>query len=110
MQKDFKIATLFDCYGQLLTNKQRTVIDLYYNHDLSLAEIAENQCVTRQAVRDSILHAKIQLEKKKKKLGFVKQLEQIDSTMHLIHCAATQLPESEQKECILTLTNLDKEE
>ncbi|MEE1186287.1 MAG: sigma factor-like helix-turn-helix DNA-binding protein [Acutalibacteraceae bacterium] len=110
MQKDFKIAVLLDCYGELLTTKQRTVIDLYYNHDLSLAEIAENLCVTRQAVRDAIMHAQIQLVETEEKLGFVKRLEQIDSALHLIRSAAEQLPDSQQKKCILALANLNKEE
>ncbi|MCI7767728.1 MAG: DNA-binding protein [Oscillospiraceae bacterium] len=45
---------LLDFYSELLTDKQRDVIDLYYNEDLSLAEIAEHESITRQGVRDSI--------------------------------------------------------
>ena len=55
MDKNVKIAILLDIYGELLTDKQQDILDLYYNQNLSLAEIAEEMSVTRQAVRDSIV-------------------------------------------------------
>lgn len=61
MAKDFKVALLLDFYGQMLTEKQRDVIDLYYNEDLSLGEIAEHVHITRQGVRDSIKRGEQQL-------------------------------------------------
>ena len=48
---------LFDSYGELLTEKQREYFDLHYNEDLSLAEIAQNEGVSRQSVWDIIRHA-----------------------------------------------------
>lgn len=54
MGKNFDVAILLDFYGQMLTPKQYNVIDLYYNQDLSLSEIAEHENITRQGVRDSI--------------------------------------------------------
>ena len=54
MSKDLEMSVLFDYYGGMLTEKQRDVIDLYYNQDLSLAEIAEHEKITRQGVRDNI--------------------------------------------------------
>ena len=48
MSKELKFVLLLDCYGDLLTDKQRDVIDLYYNEDLSLSEIAEHENITRQ--------------------------------------------------------------
>ncbi len=45
---------LLDYYSAMLTDKQRDLIDLYYNEDLSLAEIAEHENITRQGVRDGI--------------------------------------------------------
>ena len=44
--KDLNIALLFDFYGEMLTEKQKDVIDLYYNEDLSLAEIAEHEGIS----------------------------------------------------------------
>ena len=55
MDKKVETAILLDLYKGLLTEKQAEAMDLYYNEDLSLSEIAENTFVTRQAVRDSIL-------------------------------------------------------
>ncbi|MCC8043308.1 MAG: YlxM family DNA-binding protein [Oscillospiraceae bacterium] len=67
--KNLAISELLDFYGGLLTDKQRNVIELYYNEDFSLAEIAERENVTRQGVRDSIKRGEqtlIRLEKELK--------------------------------------------
>lgn len=53
-EKDLRVSVLLDYYAPMLTDKQRDVIDLYYNEDLSLSEIAEHENITRQGVRDSI--------------------------------------------------------
>ena len=54
MDKKIEISMLWQIYGALLTEKQRDYIDYYYNEDLSLAEIAQNDGITRQGVRDII--------------------------------------------------------
>ncbi len=73
MEKNVEISVLCQLYGKLLTEKQYEVLTDYYNNDLSLSEIAENNNITRQAVRDIIkkgenklyeLEAKISLMKK----------------------------------------------
>lgn len=61
MAKNMEIALLFDFYGEILTEKQREVIELYYEEDLSLSEIAESQNITRQGVRDAIKRAEAQM-------------------------------------------------
>lgn len=66
--KNLTIAYLLDFYGDLLTEKQRDVVDLYYNEDLSLAEIAEILHITRQGVRDSIKHGENLLKEYESKL------------------------------------------
>lgn len=53
-EKDLHFSVLLDYYADMLTDKQRDVIELYYNEDLSLSEIAEHENITRQGVRDSI--------------------------------------------------------
>ena len=55
MEKNVQIGMLLDIYGKVLTEKQQDILDLYYNNNLSLAEIAEEVGITRQAVRDSIV-------------------------------------------------------
>ena len=54
MAKDLSICALIDTYGAVLTEKQRAVLQMYYFEDLSLAEIAELEGITRQGVRDAI--------------------------------------------------------
>ena len=61
MAKNMEISLLFDFYGDMLTEKQRDVVELYYNDDLSLSEIAENFGITRQGVRDIIKRAEQRL-------------------------------------------------
>ncbi len=75
MSKNLKMCTLLDCYGKLLSEKQRIFADCYYNEDLSLAEIAENEGITKQGVRDSIKRAENQLEDVELKLGIVRKSE-----------------------------------
>ena len=50
----YRMTMLFDFYGEILTDRQKEFFDLYYNEDLSLAEIAENYGISRQGVRDVI--------------------------------------------------------
>ena len=53
-EKNLEIGYLLDFYGEILPERRRDIMDLYYNDDLSLSEIAEQMGITRQAVRDSI--------------------------------------------------------
>lgn len=68
MSKDLNVAVLLDFYGEMLTEKQRDAIDLYYNQDLSLSEIAEHEHITRQGVRDSIKRGEVFLYELEDKL------------------------------------------
>ena len=56
-QDAYAMTLLFDYYGELLTEKQKTCFDLYYNQDLSLSEIAEEAGITRQGVHDTLARA-----------------------------------------------------
>jgi len=72
-QKSVEMAMLFDFYGDMLTEKQREYFDLYYNEDLSLAEIAENEGISRQGVRDIIVRAEGILKKTEDTLGIYRR-------------------------------------
>ncbi len=61
MEKDFDTVLLLDTYAALLTEKQQRLCDMYYNQDYSLAEIAQLEDTTRQAVRDGITKARQKL-------------------------------------------------
>ncbi len=69
MPKDLAVSGLLDVYGGLLPEKQRLLCELYYNEDLSLAEISENEGITRQGARDAIKRAESQLKLFEEKLG-----------------------------------------
>lgn len=71
IRKPLEMSLLFDFYGEMLTEKQRELFDLYYNEDLSLAEIAEIAGITRQGVRDGIKRAEHTLGEMEHKLGLV---------------------------------------
>ena len=73
MEKKVEISMLWQIYGKLLTEKQYQYIDYYYNEDLSLSEIAENENITRQAVRDIIKKGERKLFEYEEKLLFMKK-------------------------------------
>ena len=75
--KDFKTVRLKDLYGAMLTDRQRDVIELYYEFDLSLGEIAENLSVTRQAVHCALKQAEGILENLEQKLGFLQKTSEL---------------------------------
>ena len=81
MEKNVEVAILLDIYGELLTDKQRDVIDLYYNQDLSLGEITAHQQITRQGVRDSIKRGEEYLYELEDKLGLLKSRQQLQEDM-----------------------------
>ncbi len=54
MSDNIKVNWLLDHYGELLTSRQKDVLELHYGDDLSLSEIAEELEISRQAVHDSI--------------------------------------------------------
>ena len=60
-EKNLQLAELIDLYAALLSDRQQRVLDLYYNQDLSLGEIAQDVGISRQGVRDSIKKAEKEL-------------------------------------------------
>ncbi len=73
MDKIYYLTLLFDFYGELLTEKQKSVIDLYYFNDFSLNEIAEEHNITRQAVLDMIKRTEKLLNQYESKLMLVEK-------------------------------------
>ncbi|MBR2520914.1 MAG: hypothetical protein IKE62_01865, partial [Oscillospiraceae bacterium] len=70
MDDNVRLAVLYDIYGGILTQKQREIFELYYNDDLSLGEISENLGISRQGVRDSLVHASAALTQAEEQLRF----------------------------------------
>jgi len=71
MDKTLEFTLLLDFYGELLTEKQREIFSAYYLYDLSLAEIGEQQSVSRQAVHDIIKRTENKLSSYEGKLKLV---------------------------------------
>ena len=74
MAKELQFVMLLDCYGDLLTQHQRNVMELYYCEDLSLAEIGQPLGITRQAVRAMIKRTEAILLNYEEKLRFAEKL------------------------------------
>ena len=72
-EKNLEIGFLMDFYGDVLSERKRTVLDFYYNDDLSLAEIALEIGISRQGVRDLIKKAEEELRFYEEKLGLAER-------------------------------------
>ncbi len=87
----YRMAMLFDFYGDMLTERQREFYDLYYNEDLSLAEIAENYGISRQGVRDVIVRAEAAMSEIEEKTHIIRRFHQSQAAIAAIDQAADQL-------------------
>ena len=88
-----EMTLLLDYYGELLTEKQKTCFDLYYNQDLSLGEIAEEAGISRQGVHDSLARAETALLAMEEKTGCVARARAQQKSLETICRAAEQLLE-----------------
>lgn len=80
-EKDLEVGILLDFYGELLTPEKREVVQLYFDEDLSLSEIAETIGITRQGVRDRIEKAKAQLYIYEEKLRLAAKFREIEAVL-----------------------------
>lgn len=87
----YRMAMLFDFYGDLLTDRQKEFYDLYYNEDLSLAEIAENYGISRQGVRDVIVRAEAAMTEVEDKTHIIRRFHQMQGQIAAIDQAADRL-------------------
>lgn len=98
MSKNLDVAVLLDFYGNMLTDKQRDALDLYYNQDLSLSEIAEHEQITRQGVRDSIKRGEVFLYELEDKLkifdSYIENMKTLQNIQYILERI-----EKENEEC-----------
>ena len=87
----YRMTMLFDFYGDILTERQRELFDLYYNEDLSLAEIAENCGISRQGVRDVIVRAEAAMNELEDKTGLLKRFMRMQRSVDAIVAAANEI-------------------
>ena len=75
IEKMVEIGLLFEQYKELLTDKQREMVSLYYEEDYSLGEISENLGVSRQGVYDTLKRSEKILREYESKLHLVAKLK-----------------------------------
>lgn len=93
-----EMTLLFDYYGELLTQRQRDCLDMRYNQDMSLGEIAQELGVSRQGVYDNLSRAETLLRNMEEKTGFLRRDEKVRSTAQQIIRAAEMLSASKDPE------------
>ena len=112
-EKNLEIGYLLDFYGEILPERRRDIMDLYYNDDLSLSEIAEQMGITRQAVRDSIKKTEQELFFYEERLGLRRRLTEAatraETALALCRAASEAVPPAltEELEAIRRAVALD---
>ena len=76
-EKNMRYCLLLDFYGEVLSENQREMMDLYYNEDFSLSEIADEVGITRQGVRDAVRRAEDTLDSLEDKLGLIARFDRL---------------------------------
>ncbi len=109
IEKNLKISSLLDFYGDFLTVNQRKVLALYYNEDLSLSEIADNQGITRQGVRDAIKKAELQLLDMEEKLNLYRKFTSLQNNLLSIIKNASEIEDISTNKNIFNLAKIIKE-
>ena len=89
--ESLEMVLLFDYYGDLLTDKQKLCLDMHYNQDLSLGEIAQELSISRQAVYDNLSRAEALLKNMEEKTGCVSRDRQMRKAMQSIATVAETL-------------------
>lgn len=84
MSKDLNMSLLLDFYGDTLSDKQREAMELFYNGDYSLSEIAEIEGITRQGVRDRIVKGEEIVRGLEEKLGLAARFGNVSKTLEFI--------------------------
>lgn len=110
MERKVEVSLLCQIYGKMLTKKQYEVINDYYNNDLSLSEIAENNNITRQAVRDIIKKGENKLFELEEKLAFMKKTLKQEKQLQQILEELSKIEETSSDKKIEKILNHVREE
>ena len=78
-EKNLEMSFLLDFYGDVLSERRRSVMTMYYNEDLSLSEIADEIGISRQGVRDLIKKSEDELVYLEEKLGLLKKFRSLQA-------------------------------
>ena len=90
-EKNLELGYLLDFYGELLPERKRAVMDMYYNEDLSLAEIAAEIGISRQGARDIIKKSEEELIFFEEKLRLAKKLQSVSNKASELKAASSKL-------------------
>lgn len=109
LEKVSQIILLKDFYGPLLTEKQQAILNLYYENDFSLSEIADDMKISRQAVYDLVKRAEHQLLQYEEKLGLLERFQRASSQLKLAHGLLTgdEIDAERVQKAALILQDLD---
>ncbi len=97
------VCMLLDFYGQLLTDRTREILEMRFAEDMSLAEIAEELSISRQAVHDTIHRGTTTLTDYEEKLKLVARFTQQKKTIASAFNALEEHNEEKAKELLSTL-------
>lgn len=92
LERVLRIVILFDFYGALLTDKQKRSLEMHYLNDFSLAEIADELGISRQAVHDNLKRVELILMDYEDKLKFVERHQRDQQTLQHIYGLVDALP------------------
>ena len=108
--RKIELAWLTAFYGGLLTEKQRQVLTLHCEEDLSLAEIAQEAGVSRQGVHDMLTRAAQRLFDMEEKLGMAARFRRMEEGLEACRALLQEKRYDEAAGVIDTLIRLDQEE
>ena len=108
--RKIELAWLTAFYGGLLTDKQRQVLTLHCEEDLSLAEIAQEAGVSRQGVHDMLTRAAQRLFEMEEKLGMAARFRRMEEGLEACRALLQEKRYDEAAGVIDTLIRLDQEE
>ncbi len=77
IEERVQIAILSKYYGALLTERQQSILEMYVDNNLSLAEVSEELGISRQAVKDALDNSLSSLKHMEEKLQFISRDDNI---------------------------------
>ena len=108
MKDDLLFLQLWDLYSPLLTDNQREVTDLYFNYDLSLAEIADGVGISRQGVRHVIKKGEEHLSFLEDRLGLAEHYEELSAAKDMLSSIRERIERGEDvSDSVTTLLQIE---
>ena len=98
-QKDMTVSLLLDFYGDILSEHKRGIMEMYYDEDMSLAEIADQIGISRQAVREIVKKSEAELSEFESALGLVKKFDKLKCDLNEIKNELKDASKSADEEC-----------